>query len=141
MRRGFKKLACLFLGLSVGAVAQPRLEFEAATIKPTAPDARGTVIVMPPGGRLEIVNMSLKAMIENAYSIQPFQISGGPGWLDSDRYDISARAGTALKREDILLMFQSLLADRFRVGVRREIKQLPIYALVMARKDKKPGPL
>jgi uncharacterized protein (TIGR03435 family) len=140
MRSVFKKVACLFLGLSIGAVAQTDPEFEAATIKPTAPDARGTVIVMPPGGRLEIVNMTLKAMIENAYSIQPFQISGGPGWLDSDHYDISARAGIAVKRDDVLLMLQSLLADRFRAVLRREVKQLPVYALVMARKDKKPGP-
>jgi uncharacterized protein (TIGR03435 family) len=95
---------------------------------------------MPPGGRLEIVTMTVKAMLENAYSIQPFQISGGPGWLDTDRYDISAKAGMDLKRDDVLVMLQSLLADRFRVVVRREVKQLPIYALVMARKDEKPGP-
>jgi uncharacterized protein (TIGR03435 family) len=133
-------LVCLFLSMSVGAIAQIRPEFEAATIKPAAPDEHATVIAMPPGGRLEIVNMTLKGMLENAYGIQPFQIIGGPGWLDSDHYDISAKAGIAVKREEVLLRLQSLLADRFRVVVRREIKQLPVYALVMARKDGKPGP-
>ena len=138
MRRVFLVLGCLFLVMRVEAIAQIRPEFEAASIKPAAPDERATVIAMPPGGRLEIVNMTLKAMIENAYSIQPFQISGGPGWLDSDHYNISAKAGIAVKREEVLLRLQSLLADRFGIVVRREVKQLPVYALVMARKDGKP---
>jgi len=140
MRRVFLVLVCLFLSMSVGAIAQIRLEFETASIKPAAPDERATVIAMPPGGRLEIINMTLKAMIENAYGIQPYQISGGPAWLDSDHYDISAKAGSAVKRDEVLLRLQSLLADRFSLVVRREVKQLPIYVLVMARKDGKPGP-
>ena len=140
MRRVLLVLVGLFLSMSIGAIAQIRPEFEIASIKPAAPDEHATVIAMPPGGRLEIVNMTLKAMLENAYGIQPFQISGGPGWLDSDHYDISARAGIAVKREEILLRLQALLADRFRVVVRREVKQLPVYALVMSRKDGKPGP-
>jgi uncharacterized protein (TIGR03435 family) len=95
---------------------------------------------MPPGGRLEIINMTLKEMMVNAYGVQPFQVSGGPGWLDSVHYDISAKARAELKREDVLLMLQSLLADRFQLAFRRETHQLPVYALVMARKDGKLGP-
>lgn len=133
-------LVCIFLSARVGAIAQIRPEFEAATIKPAAPDQRATIIAMPPGGRLEIVNMTLKAMIENAYGIQPFQIAGGPGWLDADHYDISARTGYPVKREEVLLSLQSLLADRFGLMVRRQVRQLPVYALAMARKDGKPGP-
>ncbi len=140
MRQVFLTLVCLFLSMRVGTIAQIRSGFEAASIKPAAPDERATVIAMPPGGRLEIVNMTLKAMIENAYGIQPFQISGGPGWLDADHYNISAKAGFAMKREEVLLRLQSLLADRFGLVIRREVKQLPVYALVMARKDGKPGP-
>ncbi len=94
---------------------------------------------MPPGGRLEIVNMTLKEMIEKAYSVQAFQVSGGPGWLDSVHYDISAKAGAQRTREDVLLMLQALLADRFRLAFRREIRQLPMLALVLARKDGKLG--
>jgi uncharacterized protein (TIGR03435 family) len=139
MRRVFLIVVCLFLSMRVGAIAQIRPEFETASIKPAAPDERATVIAMPPGGRLEIMNMTLKAMIENAYSIQPYQISGGPAWLDTDHYDISAKAGIAVKREEVLLRLQSLLADRFSVLVRREVKQLPVYALVIARKDGKLG--
>jgi uncharacterized protein (TIGR03435 family) len=95
---------------------------------------------MPPGGRLEVGNMTLKEMIVIAYSVQPFQVSDGPSWLDSVHYDISAKAGAQQTREDVLLMLQALLADRFQLAFRREIRQLPIFALVLARKDGKLGP-
>jgi uncharacterized protein (TIGR03435 family) len=119
--------------------------FEAASIKPSAPDARGTIIAMPPGGRLEIGNMTLKEMIASAYRVQPYQISGGPAWLDSVHYDISAKSGNDLKRDDVLLMLQTLLTDRFHLAIRREIRQLPIYALVLAnnprrKRGESPGP-
>jgi uncharacterized protein (TIGR03435 family) len=84
--------------------------------------------------------MTLKEMIVNAYSVQPFQVSGGPGWVDSVHYDISAKAGAQVSLEDVLLMLQSLLADRFQLAFRRETRQLPVFALVLARKDGKLGP-
>jgi len=84
--------------------------------------------------------MTLKEMIVNAYSVQPFQVSGGGGWVDSVHYDISAKAGARVSREDVLLMLQALLADRFRLAFRRETRQLPVFALVLARKDGKLGP-
>jgi uncharacterized protein (TIGR03435 family) len=114
--------------------------FDVASIKPSAPAARNTSIFFPPGGRLEVVNMSLKEMIANAYNIQPFQISGGPGWLDSAHYDISAKAQAARKQDDVLVRLQSLLTERFHVTFRHETHEGPVYALVMARKDRKPGP-
>jgi uncharacterized protein (TIGR03435 family) len=114
--------------------------FEVASVKPSAPDARATSSVMPPGGRLEIANMTLKEMIAKAYSVQLFQVSGGPGWLDSAHFDISAKAGSQRTREDVMLMLQALLADRFQLAIRREIRQLPVLSLVLARKDGKLGP-
>lgn len=76
----------------------------------------------------------------NAYSVQPFQVSGGPGWVDSVHYDISAKAAAQVSREEVLLMLQALLADRFQLAFRRETRQLPVFALVLARKDGKLGP-
>ena len=137
-------LTAVFLLASSRSVVQAQTgtgpAFEVASIKPSAPDARATLSAMPPGGRLEIVNMTLKEMIATAYSVQPFQVSGGPGWLDSLHYDISAKAGAQRTREDVLLMWQALLADRFQLAFRRERRQLPVLALVLARKDGKLGP-
>src|SRR5215471_7748862 len=139
--RMFLTATCLFIGWRPFAQAQTGAgrAFEVASIKPSAPDARGTAFARPLG-RLEISNMTLKEMIVNAYSVQPFQVSGGPGWVDSVHYDISAKAGAQVSREDLLLRLQALLADRFQLAFRRETRQLPVFALVLARKDGKLGP-
>jgi uncharacterized protein (TIGR03435 family) len=141
MRTSRRLFTCLFLGLTAAfAQTGSHAAFEAASVKPSSPDARGTIIAMPPGGRLEIANMTLKEMIGEAYHIQPYQISGGPAWLDSTHYDISAKVGKEVKRDDVLVMLQALLADRFHLTIRREVRQLPIYALVLAHRDGQPGP-
>ena len=75
-----------------------------------------------------------------AYRILPFQISGGPSWLDSLHYDIVAKPEQRPNRSETQEMLQSLLAERFQLEVHRETKELPIYALVLARKDGKLGP-
>jgi len=135
-------VGCLLLTLTGGATAQTdaRPEFEVASIKPAAPDARGMFIRPTPGGRVNITNMTLKELIVIAWRIQPFQISGGPAWLDSVHYDIAAKSEDSSKPSEMPLMLQSLLKDRFQLTLHRETKELPIYALVMAKKDGKLGP-
>jgi uncharacterized protein (TIGR03435 family) len=118
----------------------PAQEFEVASIKPSAPDARGTYIRTSEGGRINITNMTLKDMITLAYRIQPYQILGGPAWISTARYDISAKPEKAPKDGEVPLMLQALLKDRFQLMLQREPKDLPIYALVVARKDDKLGP-
>jgi uncharacterized protein (TIGR03435 family) len=135
-------IVCPLLIASFNAFAQTDSppQFEVASIKPAAPDARGMLIMPGPGGGIRITNMPLKELIVIAYRIQPFQISGGPPWLDSIRYDIIAKPEHKPKQGDIPLMLQSLLADRFQLTIRRETKELPVYAIVLARKDGKLGP-
>ena len=138
--------AKLGLVLAISAWAQepqePKspLQFEVASIKPSAPDARGMVIRPGPGGGISITNMTLKELLVIAYRIQPFQISGGPSWVSSIRYDVVAKPETKGKLSDNQLMLQALLAERFQLVIHRETKELPIYALVLARKDGKLGP-
>ena len=117
-----------------------RPQFEVASIKPAAPDQRGQFIRPSPGGRLNINNMPLKELIVLAWRIQPFQISGEPAWIESARYDISAKSEGNPKQDEIPLMLQSLLADRFQLKIHHETKELPVYALVVAGKDGKFGP-
>lgn len=125
-----------------GAIAQTdrRPEFEVASIKPSAPGSRGMFIRPTPGGRVSITNMTLKELIVIAWSVQSFEISGGPAWLDSARYDIAAKAENSFKDGELRTMLQALLADRFQLAIHRETKELPIYALTLARKDGKLGP-
>src|SRR6476646_324831 len=84
----------LTLTLAGALFAQPAppLVFEVASIKPANPDARGTSINVVPGGGLRVINASLKQLITIAYEIREFQLSGGTGWMSSDRYDILAKS-------------------------------------------------
>jgi uncharacterized protein (TIGR03435 family) len=109
-------------------------------IKPAATNARGTFIEFAPGGRINLTNMTLKGMIGFAWDVQAFQISGSLSWLDSVRYDVTAKPDRNPKPGEIPAMVQALLADRFQLAVHRGTQELPIYALVLARKDGKLGP-
>jgi uncharacterized protein (TIGR03435 family) len=125
------------------AMAQPdaRPQFEVASIKPAAPGAPGFPlrISFGPGGTFTATNFSLKDLIANAWDLEPYQISGGPAWLDSARFNISAKAERSPKGDEARLMEQSLLANRFQLVMHRETKEHPIYALVLEKKDGKLG--
>jgi uncharacterized protein (TIGR03435 family) len=93
-----------------------------------------------PGGRVNLTNMTLKGMIEFAWNLQPFQISGGPPWIDSTRYVVTAKPDGSPKSSEIPAMVQTLLTERFQLVVHHGTEELPIYALVLARKDRTLGP-
>jgi len=118
----------------------PDPTFEAASVKQNKAG----------GGRFRATNVSLKMLIGVAYGTpQPlpdFQLAGGPKWLDSDRFDIVAKAsgdpqpGPNGPPPTMFLMLRALLEERFQLRVHNETKELPIFALVLARSDGKLGP-
>jgi len=116
-------------------------KFAIASIKPAAPDSEHFMFgVRPmPGGRISAINVTLKMLIARAYGLQGFQLSGGPGWADTVRYNIEAKPDTPVENE-WKEMLQTLLVDRFQLAFHRETKELPIYVLVLAKKDGKLGP-
>jgi uncharacterized protein (TIGR03435 family) len=95
----------------------------------------------PHGVSLEIsherVNLNaatLRQIIGLAYSIQRVRVLGGPDWLDSEFYDIVAKAKSAYpSRDDFLAMLQMLLADRFKLAIHKEVKELTEYVLVVGK--------
>jgi uncharacterized protein (TIGR03435 family) len=142
-----RQLSPLIL-LATGALAQ---QFEVASIKPNAEHDNRVSIRMAPGGRFTATGLSVKQLISQAYNVRNFQISGGPGWIESERYDINAKAESTAERipqEDLRAMLRALLAERFRLKVRTEAKEMPVYALVVSRSghkltpsaDASPGP-
>jgi len=126
--------------LIVGLIhAQPQQEFEAASIKPTKLGFPDQFRIMPGGG----VNgryLSLKQLIQFAYHLQDFQLSGGPGWLDDDRFDIVATAKGNPDQQHTLLMLRSLLEDRFKLAIHHDTKELPVYTLALAKNGPKLKP-
>jgi bla regulator protein blaR1 len=117
-----------------------QLAFDVASVKPNVSgDMRVTLQAMP-GGRFIATNAPLRTLIREAYALQGSQLSGGPGWLDSDRFDIVAKSERNPAPLEMRVMLRALLAERFQLGVHTETRDLPSYALVLARTDRTLGP-
>lgn len=139
------------LGQSERAAASTA-KFEVASIKQSKSfDMRHMMIRImnrPDDGRFYATNITARLLIRLAYDVQSSQIVGGPDWITSERFNIQAKAPSAtnaeLKKLDPLQaklvkehMLQELLVDRFGLQIRHETKQLPVYALEVARNGTK----
>jgi len=152
--------ACLLVVAHSGAAqstapkltdAAPSTVFEAASIKPQAPSSDGsirTMVQFPPNGRLTAAGATVKTLICVAYGLSDFQVLGGPNWIEEDRYDVLATPGSALEEQLQKMksddntqakrqMLQALLADRFKLILHHDTKELPIYGLVVAKSGSK----
>jgi uncharacterized protein (TIGR03435 family) len=118
--------------------------FEVASIKEDHSGTLNRLFQSPGPGRFSTLNMPARDLIEYAYNIKPFQLSGGPGWTESQGYNIEAKAEDSLAPElEILprdqrvgqfrLMLRSLLSDRFKLILSHDTKELPMFALVVAK--------
>jgi uncharacterized protein (TIGR03435 family) len=87
-------------------------------------------------GSLTVRNASLGACINWAFDVRDYQIAG-PGWLYQEKYDIAAKAAGPVPTAQLRRMLQTLLADRFKLQVHRETRELPVYALVVTRSGPK----
>ena len=93
------------------------------------------------GGRIEIHGMTLVAVISQAYRTNSAMVLGGPSWLNTNRYDIIAKAPPAdSSGERLDVMLQNLLSERFQLVVRKENREMPVYLLTVAKKGAKLAP-
>lgn len=128
---------------STAADASPNTaaRFEVATIKPHNPDFQGFGIAIT-GRRLSGVNVSVSSLITFAYTLHPRQIVDGPGWIESERFDVVAEAAEG-QQALIRILVQRLLADRFHLAFHLSKKILAVYELSSAnsgpRLANKPG--
>jgi uncharacterized protein (TIGR03435 family) len=136
---------CLILPAALLAQAQipvaDRPAFEVASVKPhpSTPGPFRSSSSFEPGG-ISFTNVNLKGCIRAAYGVQSNRILGGPEWIASERYDIVAKAASAVPKARLMLMLQTLLEDRFQLRLHRETKELPIYALVAGKNGPKIHP-
>ena len=145
--------------LGIGAVAQtpqPAPQVDVVSVKPNASNTPPyPSINVQQGGRLTATNVSVRYLLMDAYDITlPYELEGNPGWLDTERFDILAKAdreitspprtapvgATRVPPRPHHLLLRQILADRFKLMVHRETRELPVYALVLAREDKRLGP-
>lgn len=131
-----------------GSAQQPPLAFETASVKPNkSGDEDRYIRIDPSGASLTVVNMQLRELITWAYQIQRFQLERGADWIASDRFDILAKPERAVPatgaffggQDPLRMMMRTLLADRFKLVMHKETKELPIFELVLAREDGKLG--
>jgi uncharacterized protein (TIGR03435 family) len=110
--------------------------FEAASIKPADPAARGSGINVQPA-RIRVMNATLKFCVQVAYDVKDFQVSGATGWMDADRFDIDAVAVKPFEKDEWRAMLKTLLTERFGVAAHIETKERQGYALVVAKNGPK----
>jgi bla regulator protein BlaR1 len=134
--------------------AQAPRAFEVASIKPTNASDNRVAFTMQPGGRFNATNVTVKMLLQNAYGVRDFQISGGPGWIGSERFDITAKLDGdvtgPLPPGALRPALQGLFEDRFQLKFHRETREMPVYALMLAKNgpklqkaagEKTPGPM
>jgi len=108
----------------------PSDSFDAVAIKRWNME-RGKVGITVSGDRLEAVAITLRDLIAEAYDVNDQWIAGTPDWMEAERYNIRATAGKPATRSEFRTMLQNMLADRFRLTIHHEPKQMKAYALVV----------
>jgi uncharacterized protein (TIGR03435 family) len=116
------------------------LSFEVASVTANKSDEHRMSVDLQPGGRLSMHNVPMKVLVMFAYHLRSEALSGGPGWIESERYDVVAKAPERAPQDDIRRMLQTLLAERFHLAVHADQKLLPAFALVVGKSGPKLQP-
>ena len=114
--------------------------FDVVSIKPSPRDARGGGFGSGPGGRWTMSNMVIGGLIRSAYDTPVSELIGAPAWVESDPYDVQAKASGDVTPAQMTTMLRQLLAERFKFAMHYETQERPVYALVVARADRRLGP-
>jgi uncharacterized protein (TIGR03435 family) len=117
----------------------PHLQFDVASVKANKSGPNMMMMRTLPTS-FNMTNLPLRMLIVQAYRVSQYQLVGGPSWLDQDRFDIVAKAPEGSRPDQTPLMLRGLLAERFKLKVHGETREVPIYALVLARSDGRLGP-
>ena len=156
--RATTRMACIALPFLISVIQIPqtqaqsepakRLEFEVASVKPSKSARLSEGMTSQPGGRLTATSVPVFMIIAAAYQVAVHspRLSGGPDWIRLEGFDIAATAENSVITSDLpkavqdarmRSMLQSLLADRFKLVIRRETKEIPVYALVASKNGAK----
>ena len=131
----------LVTGLAIPVRAQqPKPAFEVASVKRSHSAQPNWSQTFQPGGRYVATNAPLVNLIQFAYGVPDYRLDDVPGWVRTERFDVTAKAETDVPAEQIGLMLRTLLETRFRLKIRREDRDMAVRTLVLARSDGRVGP-
>jgi uncharacterized protein (TIGR03435 family) len=120
---------CPVSAQTAGAKSAPA-KFEVVTLKPSqAQGPNGGIRPAPGGERYVAQNCPLRLMITVAYGVKGSQITGGPGWIDTDRWDMNGKAEKPSTIHELREMLQDVLAEQFKLKFHKDTKEMPMYAL------------
>jgi uncharacterized protein (TIGR03435 family) len=141
-----RRLCLLLVAATCASTLAQSPKFEVASVKPNTSGTGFINISVQPGGRFTAINVPLRLLILNAHRVQEYQLVGVPDWATNERFDISAKAEGEIRPptpggppSPVQFMLQALLEERFKLAVHRETRDMPIYALTLARADGKLG--
>jgi uncharacterized protein (TIGR03435 family) len=134
---------CALIATGAAASAQPARSvprsFEVASVKPNQSGGEGRRAGASPGGLFTATNVSLRLLISRAFGVPEYQIERGPAWLDTETYDVAARADTSFEmtREELRPCLQDLLTGRFGLQWHKETKAGSVYSMTVAKNGPK----
>lgn len=139
--RGARVIAVLtgLMSASNAAPGQtpPKLEFDVASVKPANPQQTGFAIRGGPGTsepvRLTYSNVPLQRILLTAYGIKTASELSGPSWMETAKYDIAANIPAGTTAEQLNIMLQNLLAERFHLTLHHETKEFSVYELIFGK--------
>jgi uncharacterized protein (TIGR03435 family) len=125
------------VGLVITGAAGPALRaqspaFEVASVKINSTSDNGMSSPDFRNGTFTARNVSMRRLLRTAYELSDLQITG-PDWLDSDRYDLAAKSPQGAPDTELMPMLQALLKERFHLAVHREMKEMPVFDMVVAK--------
>jgi uncharacterized protein (TIGR03435 family) len=125
-------MAALLAGVAFGQSTASQPAFEASDVHVSAPGANEGGGFLR-GGRVEFRGATMLRLIMAAYGVEEEKVAGGPGWLDTDRFDIIARSAPSSSQDALKAMLQALLADRFQLAIHKEERPLPVFVLTAGK--------
>jgi uncharacterized protein (TIGR03435 family) len=142
-----RRVPCFLVGVAVASVTvlaqtPTQLSFEVMSVKESTDAGQGGRTSGPTPGRYTQTNFPLRLLISDAFQFRDHQLVGVPDWAFATHYDIVGTypTGATPNVEQLRVMLQNVLVQRFHLIARRETRVLPAYALVLARKDGRLGP-
>ncbi|HMD70453.1 MAG TPA: TIGR03435 family protein [Bryobacteraceae bacterium] len=112
------------------------MEFEVAEVRPSKPGETQTQGRLE-NGRLELLGFPLKALIALAFDVEDYRVAGGPKWLDTDRFDVIAKAPKAVPEDAVQGMLKTLIVERFKLAFHNQDQPVPVFALTLGKRGPK----
>ena len=140
MPRAFIVLAVSVWGAAALGGQEQNPRFEVASVRQNVSGSGSNNVNIKPGGNFTATNFSLVRLMLMAFNVTEAQVIGGPDWVRNDRFDIVAKAAPEANGSQLTLMLRALLEERFKLRLRNEQREMPLFEMTLARDDGRVGP-